>query len=104
MEIKKIKLNKGNWTGKEMELKYRVLKDGNIKFKFGDIDFEIIFEETDLFEGLGYVHSDDWDCKRFLEIAKFNNDGFWTCFDGDNISREHENPAVAVAQVLCNIL
>ena len=110
MKTETVTFNARNWTGTMHTVKYRTLNDGTIKFKFQDEDFTVTFtkdEEEGLFTlYCGKVQAKGWKYP-LANVMKWGSDKFWTASEMDQtygISREHDNPVVAVCQVLSNIL
>ena len=110
MKIETVTFNACNWSGTIHTVKYRTLNDGTIKFKFQDEDFSVSLTKDEE-EGLycfmmGKVHAKGWKYP-LANVVKWGSDKFWTASEMDQtygISREHDNPVVAICQVLSNIL
>ena len=96
----KLKFNKGNWTGQEIEIEVLETQAG---YEFRLYDMVIRVELT--------THPDPMvgDMADVLvngrkEFFGFKDGGYWVMHSREaDMSREDRHPAVAAAQLICNL-
>jgi hypothetical protein len=108
MKTKTVTFNAENWTGATFTVRYQILKDGTIKFKFRNEEFKILFtKEQDSSHTFIFGKCYDTHCSKYpiVKVSKLDFE-CWAATDDDcgGIFREHTDPVAATCQVLSNII
>lgn len=94
--MRTITFNAGNWSGKEMTI--TVKADGS--FELYDYTFRLKFRGDEAFD----IVSPSWSYRLGTGFKNVNDPNWTAGDDGYHMTRTHEDPFVAAAQLLCNII
>jgi len=97
-----VTITREDWSGEQA--KVEILEDGS--FKLMGYTFRLIRrpeqESDDCFPYVADIHGDSWDAK-LGSVHRYYRDNNYTAM-GTGISRDNNDPILAAAKLLCNLI